>query len=91
VFDASGLTDLSCHVLFRAECRPSYDAVPGASSARNVAIAAHKERKKRENLGAQIGVRARKVRNVLYGDGCKVEASPKDLVKNEVAYHATAI
>ena len=64
--------------------------MPGASSARNVAIAAHKERKKRENLGAQIGVRARKVRNVLYGDGCKVEASPKDLGKNEFS-NATTI
>ena len=52
----------------------------------------HTRRERNEKkMGAQNGVRARKVRNVLYGDGCKVEASPKDLVKNEVAYHATAI
>ena len=54
----------------------------------------HTRRERKEKkMGAQNGVRARKVRNVLYGDVFIVEreASPKDLVKNEVAYHATAI
>ena len=71
--------------------------MPGASSAGNVAVVAHKgrdhrcggtypaevrpTRREKKKWGAQNGVRARKVRNVLYGDVFKVkqEASPKDL------------